>query len=149
MKRRVYRIPLVVGLIAAAFAASEIAAQQTTSLRRPVVGRSVVSTQYGIVATTHPLASRAGVEMLERGGNAVDAAIAANAAMGLMEPGSNGIGGDLFVIYHEAATGRTYGLNSSGWAPTGLTVDLLKSKGEKEMPRSGIYTVTVPGAVAG
>ena len=149
MKRRVYRIPLVVGLIAAAFAASEIATQQTTSLRRPVVGRSVVSTQYGIVATTHPLASRAGVEMLERGGNAVDAAIAANAAMGLMEPGSNGIGGDLFVIYHEAATGMTYGLNSSGWAPTGLTVDLLKSKGEKEMPRSGIYTVTVPGAVAG
>ena len=116
---------------------------------RPVVGRSVVSTQLGIVAASHPLAARAGVEMLERGGNAVDAAIAANATIGLMEPAMNGIGGDLFVIYYEAKTGKTYGLNSGGWAPTGLTPEFLRSKGQTRMPGSGIYSVTVPGAVAG
>src|ERR1044071_6294028 len=117
--------------------------------RPPVVGRSIVATQRGIVAASHPLAARAGVEMLERGGNAVDAAIAANAAMGLMEPAMNGIGGDLFVLYYEAKTGKTYGLNSSGWAPSGLTPEFLRSKGYASMPQSGIYSVTVPGAVAG
>src|SRR5499433_3509223 len=116
---------------------------------RPVVGRSVVSTQLGIVAASHPLAARAGVEMLERGGNAVDAAIAANATIGLMEPAMNGIGGDLFVMYFEAKTGKLYGLNSGGWAPTGLTAQFLRSKGQTRMPGSGIYSVTVPGAVAG
>src|SRR5262245_16792471 len=117
--------------------------------RRPNVGRSVVSTQLGIVAASHPLAARAGVEMLERGGNAVDAAIAANATIGLMEPAMNGIGGDLFVIYYEAKTGKMYGLNSGGWAPTGLTPEFLRSKGQTRMPNIGIYSVTVPGAVAG
>src|SRR5689334_3169117 len=117
--------------------------------RRPNVGRSIVSTKFGIVAASQPLAARAGVAMLERGGNAVDAAIAANAAIGLMEPAMNGIGGDLFVIYYEAKTGKTYGLNSSGWAPSGLTLELMKSKGYSAMPGSGIYSVTVPGAVAG
>src|SRR5262249_13952107 len=84
-----------------------------------------------------------------RGGNAVDAAIAANAAMGLMEPAMNGIGGDLFVLYYEAKSGKTYGLNASGWAPTGLTPELLKSKGVTRMPQSGIYSFTVLGAAAG
>jgi gamma-glutamyltranspeptidase/glutathione hydrolase len=121
----------------------------TQSNNRPVVGRSVVSTQLGIVAASHPLAARAGVEMLERGGNAIDAAIAANATIGLMEPAMNGIGGDLFVIYFEAKTGKLYGLNSGGWAPSGLTAQFLQSKGQTRMPASGIYTVTVPGAVAG
>src|SRR5262245_53942270 len=105
---------------------------------RPIVGRSMVSTELGIVAASHPLAARAGVEMLERGGNAVDAAIAANATIGLMEPGMNGIGGDLFVLYYEAKTGKTYGLNSGGWAPTGLTPEFLRSKGQTRMPGSGI-----------
>ncbi len=117
--------------------------------RRPTVGRSIVSTKFGIVAASQPLAARAGVEMLERGGNAVDAAIAANAALGLMEPAMNGIGGDLFVLYYEAKTGKTYGLNSSGWAPSGLTPEYLKSKGYTTMPQSGMYSITVPGAVAG
>src|SRR5215472_1970362 len=116
---------------------------------RPVEGRSIVETQFGIVAASHPLAARAGVEMLERGGNAVDAAIAANATMGLMEPAMNGIGGDLFVLYYEAKTGKTYGLNSGGWAPTGLTAQFLKAKDITRMPQNGIYSVTVPGAVAG
>jgi gamma-glutamyltranspeptidase/glutathione hydrolase len=116
---------------------------------RPVVGRSVVATTLGIVAASQPLAARAGVQILERGGNAIDAAIAANATIGLMEPTGNGIGGDLFIIYYEAKTGTVHGLNSSGWAPTGLTVDLLASKGIKTMPQRGIHSVTVPGAVAG
>jgi gamma-glutamyltranspeptidase/glutathione hydrolase len=128
---------------------SQSAQNRNAPGRRPVVGRSIVSTQLGIVATSHPLAARAGVEMLERGGNAVDAAIAANAAIGLMEPAMNGLGGDLFVIYYEAKTGKAYGLNSSGWAPTGLTPQFLRSKGLAQMPPSGIYSVTVPGVVAG
>ena len=114
-----------------------------------VVGRSRIATKYGIVAASQPLAARAGVQVLERGGNAIDAAIATNAVMGLVEPQSNGIGGDLFAIVYEAKTGRLHGLNASGWAPGGLTPALLKSKGIIQMPSSGIHTVTVPGAVAG
>jgi gamma-glutamyltranspeptidase/glutathione hydrolase len=128
-------------LIAAAHAAAED--------RKPVVGRSVVATEYGIVAASQPLAARAGVQILERGGNAIDAAIAANATIGLMEPTGNGIGGDLFAIVYWAKTGEILGLNSSGWAPSGLTVELLASKGIEEMPHRGIYSVTVPGVVAG
>src|SRR5256885_13556939 len=113
------------------------------------VGRSRVATKYGIVAASQPLAARAGVQVLERGGNAVDAAIAANAVMGVVEPQSNGIGGDLFAIVYDAKAGTLHGLNASGWAPDGLTPALLKSRGITEMPRGGIHTVTVPGAVAG
>ncbi|MCI0670121.1 MAG: gamma-glutamyltransferase, partial [Myxococcaceae bacterium] len=109
----------------------------------------MVTTQWGIVAASQPLAARAGVEILERGGNAVDAAIAANAAIGLMEPTGNGIGGDLFAIVYEAKTGKMYGLNASGWSPAGTSAELLKSKGETKMPQKGIHSVTVPGAVAG
>ena len=117
--------------------------------RGPVVGRSIVATTLGIVAASQPLAARAGVQILERGGNAIDAAIAANATIGLMEPTGNGIGGDLFIIYYEAKTKTIHGLNSSGWAPSGLTPEFLASKGLKEMPQRGIYAVTVPGVVAG
>ena len=115
----------------------------------PVVGRSVVATTLGIVAASQPLAARAGVQILERGGNAIDAAIAANAAIGLMEPTGNGLGGDLFILYYEAKTGTVHGLNASGWAPSGLTPEFLASKGINEMPQRGIYSVTVPGVVAG
>ena len=117
--------------------------------RRPVVGRSMVVTEYGVVAASQPLAARAGVQVLERGGNAIDAAIAANATIGLMEPTGNGIGGDLFALIYEADTGELHGLNASGWAPSGRTVDFLRSKGFEEIPRRGIYSVTVPGVVAG
>jgi gamma-glutamyltranspeptidase / glutathione hydrolase len=114
-----------------------------------MVGRSKIATKFGIVAASQPLAARAGVQILERGGNAVDAAIATNAVMGLVEPHYNGIGGDVFAIYYEAKTGKLYGLNAGGWAPSGLTPEFLRSKGQTRMPGSGIYSVTVPGAVKG
>jgi gamma-glutamyltranspeptidase/glutathione hydrolase len=111
--------------------------------------RSMVISQFGIVATSQTLASEAGAQVLEAGGNAVDAAIAANAVLGLVEPNSNGIGGDLFAIVFEAKTKKLHGLNASGWAPSGLTIDFLERKGITKMPTLGIYAVTVPGAVAG
>jgi gamma-glutamyltranspeptidase/glutathione hydrolase len=114
-----------------------------------IAGRSRVATKYGIVAASQPLAARAGVQVLEHGGNAVDAAIAANAVMGLVEPQSNGIGGDLCAIVYDAKSGALHGLNACGWAPRGLTPALLKSNGLTQMPQGGIHTVTVPGAVAG
>ena len=111
--------------------------------------RSMVITRYGIVATSHVQASVAGAKILERGGSAVDAAIAANAVLGVTEPMMNGMGGDLFAIYWEAKTGKLYGLNASGWAPRGLTIEHLRSKGATAMPVAGVDSVTVPGAVAG
>src|ERR1700733_14768172 len=111
--------------------------------------RSMVISPYGIVASSQVQASQAGAEILSHGGSAVDAAIATNAALGVMEPDMNGIGGDLFAIYWEARTGKLYGLNASGWAPKALTIDYLKAKGVTQMPATGIDTVTVPGAVEG
>jgi len=109
----------------------------------------MIITRQGIVATEQPLASQIGATILAQGGNAVDAAVAANAAMGVVEPMCNGIGGDLFVIVYEAKTGKLYGLNASGWAPAGLTPEFLRGKGLTAMPGSGIHSVTVPGAVDG
>ena len=111
--------------------------------------RSMVISHYGIVATSHVQASVAGAQVLARGGSAIDAAIAANATLGVTEPMMNGMGGDLFAIYWEAKTGKLYGLNASGWAPQGLTPEHLKAKGIVAMPEAGIDAVTVPGAVAG
>jgi gamma-glutamyltranspeptidase/glutathione hydrolase len=111
--------------------------------------RSMVITRDGIVATSHVQASVAGAQILAKGGSAVDAAIAANAVLGVTEPMMNGMGGDLFAIYWEAKTGKLYGLNASGWAPQGLTVGRLNAKGVTQMPYAGIDAVTVPGAVAG
>ena len=150
----------VVAIVAAGIPVPAVAAgAQGASVApvHPLVGRSVVATTYGIVATSQPLASMAGIQILERGGNAIDAAIAANATIGLMEPMMNGMGGDLFAIVYEAKTGKLYGLNSGGWAPTGLTPELVNARGAAHpgetgvprMPNRGIYTVTVPGAVAG
>ena len=143
---------LVVAVVSGGVAgprAQEANAREAQKTQAPVVGRSVVATTFGIVAASQPLAARAGVQILERGGNAIDAAIATNATLGLMEPTGNGLGGDLFILYYEAKTGTVHGLNSSGWSPTGLTVDFLKAKGLSAMPQRGIYSVTVPGVVAG
>ncbi len=130
-------------LVVIAFASLFLPAQDRS------YGRSVVVTPYGIVATSQVFASQTGARVLERGGSAIDAAIAANAVLNVMEPNSNGMGGDLFAIYWEAKTGKLYGLNGSGWAPRSLTIDYLKGKGITSMPQEGIDSVTVPGVVDG
>jgi gamma-glutamyltranspeptidase/glutathione hydrolase len=109
----------------------------------------MIVSKYGIVAAPQFLASQAGARILEAGGNAIDAAIAANALVGLTQPYVNGIGGDLFAIYYEAKTGKVYGLNASGWTPKALTVEYLKSKGIEKIDPISVHTITVPGAVAG
>ena len=111
--------------------------------------RSMVASQSGVVASESVLASQVGASILEKGGNAIDAAVAVNAMMGLVAPMNDGIGGDLFAIVYEAKSGKLYGLNASGWAPKGLTADYLLAKGIKTMPTKGINSVTVPGAVDG
>src|SRR5690349_1091633 len=111
-------------------------------------GRSMVITQQGMAATSQTLASQAGAQILDKGGSAVDAAIAANAVLGVVEPMMNGIGGDLFVIYWDAKSGKLSGLNASGPAPRGLSPEFLATHGFKSMPE-GIHSVTVPGAVDG
>ena len=112
-------------------------------------GRSMVVTDRGIVATSHYLASQAGAEILRQGGSAIDAAIAANATLGVVEPMMNGIGGDLFLLYWDAKSGKLYGLNASGWAPRQLSIAFLKKQNITVMPQRGIQSVTVPGAVDG
>src|SRR5579884_3060524 len=112
-------------------------------------GRSMVISQQGIVATSQTLASQAGAYILSKGGSAMDAAITANAVLGVTEPMMNGIGGDLFLIYWDAKAKKVYGLNASGWAPRKLSIEFLAGQGIHTMPRDGIQSVTVPGAVAG
>jgi gamma-glutamyltranspeptidase/glutathione hydrolase len=111
--------------------------------------RSMVISRGGIVAAESPLAAEAGVRILESGGDAVDAAIATNAMMGVVEPMMNGMGGDLFAIVYDAKADKLYGLNASGWAPKGLTIESLRKAGLREMPKTGVQAITVPGAVDG
>jgi gamma-glutamyltranspeptidase / glutathione hydrolase len=111
--------------------------------------RSMVISRNGIVAAESPLAAQAGVRILEHGGNAVDAAIATNAMMGVVEPMMNGIGGDLFAIVYDAKSNKLYGLNASGWAPKALTIEYLQKQGIRSMPQQGVNSITVPGAVEG
>jgi len=112
-------------------------------------GRSQVITQQGIAATSQTLASQAAVQILARGGTAVDAAIAANAVLAVVEPMKNGLGGDLFALYWDSKTGKLQGLNSSGPAPRALSPEFLAKQGIKSMPQQGIHSFTVPGAVDG
>ena len=111
--------------------------------RSPVFGRG------GTVATSQPLATAAGLEVLAAGGTAADAAVAAAAALNVTEPTSTGLGGDMFALYYEAATGQVSALNGSGRAPSALTLERLRREGLAELPPYHAYTVTVPGACAG
>ena len=111
--------------------------------------RSEVISQNGMVATSHPLASQIGVDILQNGGNAIDAAIAANAALGLMEPTGNGIGGDLFAIVWIEKDKKLYGLNASGRSPEGLSLEYFKENDFKSIPAYGPLPVSVPGCVDG
>src|SRR5437773_9873031 len=128
----------VVGLVA-----SSASGQDRTQ------GRSMVISKNGIVAAESPLAAQAGARILESGGNAVDAAIVTNAMMGVVAPMMNGIGGDLFAIVYDTKANKLYGLNASGWAPKGLTIEYLQRQGIRSMPQQGVNAITVPGAVDG
>jgi gamma-glutamyltranspeptidase/glutathione hydrolase len=115
----------------------------------PFASRSEVIGQHGMAATSHPLATQVAIDILKDGGNAIDAAIAANALLGLVEPTGCGVGGDLFAIIWDAKTKQLYGLNASGPSPKNSSIEFMKSKGITQIPRYGPHPVTVPGAVAG
>ena len=114
-----------------------------TSRRSPVYGKG------GMVAASQPLAAAAGLEMLLKGGNAADAAVATAAALNVTEPTSTGIGGDMFALFFDASTKQVSALNGSGRAPAALTLERLKREGFDELPPYHAYTITVPGACAG
>ncbi|MGH7138463.1 MAG: gamma-glutamyltransferase [Pirellulales bacterium] len=115
----------------------------------PLQGRSVVVAEHGIVATSQPLAAQAGLDVLKAGGNAADAAVAAGAVLGVVEPMSCGIGGDLFVIYWDNKTQKLYGLNASGRSPYELTREVFAKQGLTEIPDEGPLSWSVPGCVSG
>ncbi len=126
--------------------------QQIGAGGRPVGAswsRSPVYAPHGMAATAHPLATQIALDILKAGGSAVDAAIAANAALGLMEPTGNGIGGDLFAIIYDPATGTLHGINGSGRSPSGQTLEQLKAKlgGASALPQVGHLPITIPGTV--
>ncbi len=115
----------------------------------PHGGRSAVMAPHAIVATSHPLAAQAGIDILRQGGNAIDAAIAANAVLAVVEPMSCGPGGDLFAIVWDAKTRKLYGLNASGRSPYAISIDLLRRRGLAEVPHRGPLSWSVPGCVDG
>src|SRR5215813_4343988 len=112
-------------------------------------GRSVVRASQGMVATSQPLASQAGLDVLKRGGNAVDASIAMAAVLNVTEPNMTGVGGDAFMMIYSAKTKKLEGLNASGRAPRALTLDYFTSRKMAQMPTNGMEPVTVPGAFDG
>ena len=111
--------------------------------------RSEVLARHGVVATSQPLAAQAGLQILKEGGNAVDAAVATAAMLGVVEPHSAGLGGDMEAIYYSAADHKLYGLNAAGWAPESHTPAFYHSQGLHSVPFYGAYSVTVPGALDG
>jgi len=119
----------------------------------PFATRSEVVARHGMVCTSVPLATEIGIDILKRGGSAVDAAIAANAALGLMEPTGNGIGGDLYAIVYSAKENKLYGINASGRSPLGLSYDRMKAELQKlkreTIPPRGMLPISVPGTVSG
>ncbi len=128
---------------------SQIASAYDRITGEPFASRSEVIAQNGMVATSQPLATQVGLDILKKGGNAIDAAIAANAMLGLVEPTGNGIGGDLFAIVWDAKTKQLYGLNASGRSPKSLTLEYFKENGMTAIPSHGPLPVSVPGAVDG
>jgi gamma-glutamyltranspeptidase/glutathione hydrolase len=136
-------LPQLILALACSLVALPLGAQDRSQARSMVISR------HGIVATENPLASQAGAMILAQGGNAIDAAIAANAAMGVVAPMMNGLGGDMFAIIYEPKSGKLYGMNASGWAPAKHTLERLRDQGITTMPNKGIESVTVPGVVDG
>jgi gamma-glutamyltranspeptidase/glutathione hydrolase len=140
-----------IGFLAAAmfiaWSTSVMAADRVTG--KPFATRSDVMAPTAMAATSHPLATQIALDILKKGGNAIDAAIAANAALGLMEPTGNGIGGDLFAIVWDARSERLYGLNASGRSPRSLTREWFAENGIDRIPKFGPLPVSVPGTVDG
>ena len=127
--------------------ATAMAADRITG--KPFATRSEVIAPYGMAATSQPLATQIALDILKKGGSAVDAAIAANAALGLMEPTGNGMGGDLFAIVWDAKTGKLHGLNASGRSPMSLTLEEFKKRDLEFVPPYGVLPISVPGCVDG
>ncbi len=134
-------------LLAALLALPALATQRPVN--RAFATRSETIAPHALAATSHPLATQAALEVMKGGGSAVDAAIAANACLGLMEPTGCGVGGDLFAIVWDPVTKKLHGLNASGRSPHGLTLEKLRQLGHTNMPSYGPLPVTVPGAVDG
>lgn len=134
-------------LLQGGLAASVVAADRITG--ETFATRSEVIAQHGMAATSQPLATQVALDVLKSGGNAIDAAIAANAMLGLVEPTGCGIGGDLYAIVWDAKTEQLYGLNASGRSPKSLTLDYFKAQGMSKIPSYGPLPVSVPGAVDG
>ena len=138
---------LALGTLIILFSFSVFAQDRITG--KTFATRSEVIAQNGMACTSQPLATQVALDILKKGGNAIDAAIAANAMLGLVEPVSNGIGGDLFAIVWDAKTKKLYGLNASGRSPYELTLDYFKNNGYEKIPSLGPLPVSVPGCVDG
>ncbi len=138
---------IIIVIISAAFLSSFGSPLQEIKMKK--TKRSVVIGKRGVVATSQPLAALAGLDILKKGGNAVDAAVATAAVLNVVEPMSTGIGGDAFILIYLAKEKKLLALNASGRAPYDLNRDVVLDKGHKRMPGSGILTVTVPGAFDG
>jgi gamma-glutamyltranspeptidase / glutathione hydrolase len=144
------RLPVALALMTAAtmtMASAQIPGDRPAG--NPRGTRSPVLARNGVIATSQPLASAAGLQVMQEGGNAIDAAVTAAAVLAVVEPTMTGIGGDVFAIVYDAKTKQLRGLNSSGRAGTKADADMLVAKGNKTMPGRGPYPVTVPGALAG
>ncbi|MBN2491296.1 MAG: gamma-glutamyltransferase [Planctomycetes bacterium] len=147
-----HRARLPLALVASTLAWLALAAAGPAQDRitgRGFATRSEILAMNGMAATSQPLATQVALDILKQGGSAVDAAIAANAALGLMEPTGCGLGGDLFAIVWDADTKKLHGLNASGRSPAGLTLAMLRERGLERMPALGPLPVTVPGCVDG
>ncbi|MCC5869815.1 MAG: gamma-glutamyltransferase [Gammaproteobacteria bacterium] len=136
-------------LLAVAMLAGDQAAGYDRITGSTLKSRSEVIAQHGMAATSHPLATQIALDVLKQGGNAIDAAIAANAALTLMEPTGNGLGGDFFAIIWHAESGRLYGYNGSGRSPQSLTLEWFLENGYEDIPQRGPLPVSVPGVVDG
>jgi gamma-glutamyltranspeptidase/glutathione hydrolase len=147
MDRNLSRIRPLIFVCFLALVADLMAADRITG--RTFATRSEVIAPHGMIATSHPLATQIGLDILKQGGNAIDAAIAANAALGLMEPTANGMGGDLFAIVWDAKSKALYGLNASGRSPKSLSLEWFKENDFEKVPSYGPLPVSVPGTVDG
>src|SRR5260370_34561103 len=140
-----FRIGILIIMTTSLLFVDELDAADRLPPAAGLAGRSETIAPHGMVCAAHPLAVQVGLDLLKNGGNAVDAAIAVNAALGLMEPTSCGIGGDLFAIVWDAKTQKLYGLNASGRSPSAATRDYFAKHGLKQIPEKGPLSWSVPG----